>query len=331
MGLLSAGGRTSAGNKERNNENPAAILEVDSVLQAVPGVTVDCRGWTALSCITWRKLKDGNEKDGNDEDDEEDDDDDDDDKNDDDKASEDAEARAGKQYLYAHGSLMIIGWGLLLPSGVIFAALAKHRPGGLWFKGHRFLQMSGLIVVLTAWMIARNRFDDVEVNNDDNSDMHMRLGLIVMIIGLAQPLNAVLRPHAPGEGAETTTIRWLWEITHKTLGYTAVLVAACTIILGTTLIPTAEARKTFQFAYGIGVVLLLVSFIVALLMDRKMFQEPADQDGHETTLSAPELPEESRSIPAPELSEESQSIPAPELPEESQSMRTSLRSSSAHT
>jgi hypothetical protein len=56
-----------------------------------------------------------------------------------------------KKY-YAHASLMLIGWGWLLPSGTIFARLFKHRPDGLWFKIHRVLQTIGLIFAIIGWV-----------------------------------------------------------------------------------------------------------------------------------------------------------------------------------
>jgi hypothetical protein len=56
-----------------------------------------------------------------------------------------------KKY-YAHASLMLIGWGWLLPSGAIFARLLRHRPDGLWFKMHRVLQTIGLVFAIIGWV-----------------------------------------------------------------------------------------------------------------------------------------------------------------------------------
>ncbi len=58
-----------------------------------------------------------------------------------------------KKY-YAHASLMLIGWGWLLPSGTIFARLFKHRPDGLWFKIHKVLQTLGLLFAIIGWVSA---------------------------------------------------------------------------------------------------------------------------------------------------------------------------------
>jgi hypothetical protein len=229
-----------------------------------------------------RRVKDDDEED--DEDDDEDDDDDDDEKDDDeedddDRASEDAEERAARKFLYAHGSLMILGWGVLLPSGVVFARLGKHCPGSLWFQFHRALQVTGLIAVFTAWMIAVNLFDDVEVNDDnDNDDIHKRLGFIVMLLGLSQGLNGLLRPHAPHDGEDKTAPRLLWEVAHKASGYGAVTLAVFTIYLGTTLIPSPRHRDNFQLAYASVAGGVLLSLMVGLLIDKIRVRARAKPD-----------------------------------------------------
>jgi hypothetical protein len=216
-----------------------------------------------------RRVKDDDNNEEDDDDDDGDDDDDDDDGDDDDRASEDAEERAARKFLYAHGSLMILGWGVLLPSGVVFARLGKHCPGGLWFQFHRALQVTGLIAVFTGWMIAVNLFDDVEVNDDnDNDDIHKRLGFIVMLLGLSQGVNGLLRPHAPHDGEDKTAPRLLWEVVHKASGYGAVILAVLTIYLGTTLIPNPRHRDNFQLAYASVAGGVLLSLMVGLLIDK---------------------------------------------------------------
>jgi len=64
--------------------------------------------------------------------------------------------------------------------------------GGLWFQLHRALQVSGLVAVFTAWMIAINFLDDVEDNEDkDDDDTHKSVGFIVMVLGMSQGINGL--------------------------------------------------------------------------------------------------------------------------------------------
>jgi len=134
----------------------------------------------------------------------------------------------------AHGSLMIISWGFLLPTGIISAHFLKHRPNAIWFKMHRIIQIVGLLIAIIGWAVALATFDVFNIK--DNSYTHGALGMTVMILGILQPLNALIRPHAPEKGEDTQLKRRVWEIVHKASGYIAVLLAAVTICFGTIII-----------------------------------------------------------------------------------------------
>lgn len=181
--------------------------------------------------------------------------------------------------IYAHGSLMLIGWGLLLPSGAIFARFFKHRPNSLWFKIHRALQLFGLTVALTGWIIALKNFDVFSLKGH-NYYRHGVLGTTTMALGILQPLNAFIRPHPAPEGGvdKKTKLRAIWEIIHKCFGYTALLLAVVTIAYGTTLVPKEEDQVAFQIAYGVGVGGLLLLLLVVLFLDKKKYVKIIEED-----------------------------------------------------
>eukprot|EP00339_Tiarina_fusa_P018010 CAMPEP_0117050724 /NCGR_PEP_ID=MMETSP0472-20121206/35021_1 /TAXON_ID=693140 ORGANISM="Tiarina fusus, Strain LIS" /NCGR_SAMPLE_ID=MMETSP0472 /ASSEMBLY_ACC=CAM_ASM_000603 /LENGTH=390 /DNA_ID=CAMNT_0004764613 /DNA_START=101 /DNA_END=1273 /DNA_ORIENTATION=+ len=177
----------------------------------------------------------------------------------------------------AHGSLMMIGWGLLLPSGAIIAKFLKHRPDGLWFRIHVPLQIFGLLLTVIGWIIALKNFD-VFGDNGYNNYRHGIMGSTVMVAGLLQPLNAFLRPHPPSGGEEKSTLRLLWEIVHKSLGWGAILLAVATISLGTTILPMLDDQKTYQLAYGIGCGGCLLLLIVYVCVDRANYNEKPEPE-----------------------------------------------------
>ena len=174
--------------------------------------------------------------------------------------------------IFLHGSLMIISWGWMLPSGVIIAKLFKHRPNGLWFKIHRVVQPLGLLIATVAWIIALVNFD-VFSSTGGKAYYHGVLGITVMTIGLIQPINAFVRPHPPLPGDPTTTSRLVWEIVHQSLGYFASLLAVMTIFLGTLLVPAPSDQLKFQLGYGIGVGVALLLLVVCLVVDKRNYQE----------------------------------------------------------
>ena len=88
---------------------------------------------------------------------------------------------------------MLLSWGFLLPSGVIAAHFLRHR-GPVWFKIHRAVQVTGLVLATIGWAIALARFD-VFGRGFNPSSLHGGLGMTVMVLGLLQPINAFFRPH----------------------------------------------------------------------------------------------------------------------------------------
>lgn len=169
----------------------------------------------------------------------------------------------------AHGSMMLVGWGLLLPAGTITARFFKHRPNGLWFKMHRACQMTGLLFATVGWIIALKNFSVFGDKGFDNY-RHGIMGMVTMIMGLLQPLNAFFRPHNPEEGEAKSSIRRVWEIYHRGAGWATVLLAAGTVFLGTTILPDADDSKTFLFSY-IGCLLILLLYLGLIKRDKSTF------------------------------------------------------------
>jgi hypothetical protein len=198
------------------------------------------------------------------------------------------------QKYYAHASLMLIGFGWLLPMGVLFARFFKHRPDSLWYQIHRMLQTVGLIFAVSGWIIALKNFNVFQDKGYD-SYKHGVLGMVTMILGCLQPLNAIFRPHLPEkDGDEKSTARLVWELLHKSTGYIAIILAIVTIGYGTTILPILEDQKTFQMAYGLGCGGVLAVLFLALQTDRIFYKPVLDEDqdvassGEKQTMMAEE-------------------------------------------
>lgn len=180
------------------------------------------------------------------------------------------------QKILIHGSLMLCGWGFLLPSGVIIARLARHRPGSLWFQVHIIIQPIALLLTIIAWVIALQNFSALKSGGKHYA--HAVFGMITMVIGIFQPINAIFRPHPPAEGESKSVLRLTWEIVHKALGYIAAFVLApLTIVLGTKIVPVVEDGERFQIAYGV-VAIVLIILIIGLLLDKRSTSKSMPED-----------------------------------------------------
>jgi len=169
----------------------------------------------------------------------------------------------------AHGSMMLIGWGFLLPAGTIIARFFKHRPNGLWFKIHRACQMTGLLFATIGWIIALTNFS-VFGDKGFNNYRHGIMGMVTMVMGLLQPLNAFFRPHNPEDGENKSSTRLIWEIYHRGAGWATVLLAAGTVFLGTTILPKNNDSKAFLFAY-LGCLAILLLCFALIKKDKHAF------------------------------------------------------------
>jgi hypothetical protein len=177
--------------------------------------------------------------------------------------------------LKAHAVLMTLSWGILLPFGVLIAMTCRDvPPKGWWFKMHRVIQSTGLLVAIMAFIIV---IQMVQKKNPDGHytgphEAHMVTGLVVMIIGILQPLNAFIRPHATPDrhdssgrfvgAGEKTMGRAMWEFVHKGLGRFAVVVGPLNVWGGLQIIDkasfTALLGNTFQtglsYFFFVGIV-----------------------------------------------------------------------------
>jgi hypothetical protein len=145
----------------------------------------------------------------------------------------------------AHAVLMVLGWGALLPSGVITARFFKGRKDGrrpdCWYQMHRVMQVTGLLLAIIGLIVVvqtnsgKHVWDGATTGSGSfigSAKGHGTLGLVIMALGLQQPILAMVRPHPTRAGEAPTAMRVLWEYGHKGLGYTAIVLAICQIFGG---------------------------------------------------------------------------------------------------
>lgn len=162
---------------------------------------------------------------------------------------------------YAHAVMMALAWGLAIPVGVISARFGKRvpptsGPNACWFVTHRIIQSAGVLVAVIGFILALV----MTPSSTHFSLPHHVLGLVVMILGILQPINAVLRPHVPKPGEAKSTLRLAWEVGHKGSGYVAVILAMATIFLG---IKQLSLSEGWTAAYAVIVALLIAGFAAA--------------------------------------------------------------------
>lgn len=144
----------------------------------------------------------------------------------------------------AHGFLMAIAWGILIPIGIGASLVRTILPGppGIFFQIHR--ACNGLAVVMTIVGFGLAVAAITQQNKPHfTGSPHLPVGLVIFIFAVLQALNGILRPHLPHkpdpDAAETdggdeeenggkqkpataagekSAARKIWEPAHRLLG-----------------------------------------------------------------------------------------------------------------
>jgi len=168
---------------------------------------------------------------------------------------------------YAHGVIMWITWAVLASIGIMSSAFRFLYPTGpTWFKIHRGVQISVVVMHLIGFFIAVAFTSDAGVEHFSNP--HMKCGLTVTILCCLQPLNAVFRSHPPSggwKGGVAPVKRQVWEFVHKKSGYIAWILGCVTAFLGMRL-PAIDAITLSEVhMYGWCLCLLLAYLVLSVL------------------------------------------------------------------
>lgn len=160
----------------------------------------------------------------------------------------------------AHGALMTVGMGIILPLGAMCARFMKERlTDGLWFKIHKWGQTLGLVLCLIGFALAVKFTADGGGKHFANT--HAKLGLAAVCLAVLQPLNALFRGK---KGAGTK--RLVWEATHILSGWAVIVLSVAAICLGLQRIGASEG---LHIGYYVIVASLGALFVVGVVVQLK--------------------------------------------------------------
>lgn len=161
-----------------------------------------------------------------------------------------------------HGTIMAIAWTILAPFGVMMPILFRKvapttGPNAFWFVRHKMLLISACCATVVGVIVAV-----IMVDGAHFTVPHTFGGLIMLVIALIQPLNAVLRPHVPKPEEPSDSPgrrkRRCWFILHRTIGSVGLVLGILVVLSG---LLAAGAHIAFVVVVLVWI-LALVLFVV---------------------------------------------------------------------
>jgi cytochrome b561 len=107
------------------------------------------------------------------------------------------------------------------------ARYLKSLKGDGWFQIHVYLQYSGIAIMFLGVLFAA-----AELRGFFVSSVHVKFGVLALLLAVLQPLNAKFRPSKPANGEVPSRNRILWEYLHVITGRSAVIVGIVALFTG---------------------------------------------------------------------------------------------------
>jgi len=162
----------------------------------------------------------------------------------------------------AHMWLMSIGWGILIPLGILGARAKKELPR-YWFNMHRIIQSLGFAMGLGgigAGFAVQGQWETAY-------STHRDLGITITVLGAVQVLSLVARPGLDHK------YRWHWEHWHRWIGRCTAILAIANIYYG--MIHVAEVET---WAWAVYTAILGLILLVALLREYHEFTSTPNKE-----------------------------------------------------
>ncbi|GAQ81692.1 DOMON domain-containing protein [Klebsormidium nitens] len=160
-----------------------------------------------------------------------------------------------------HGFIMFLAWGVLLPGGAIAARYMKDWTGDIWFKVHVYSQTTGLVMAGLGLLFAMGELKGLNLYTT-----HAKIGMVVLVFGVLQPINAALRPEKPIPGEKPSMPREIWQTLHHWLGRGAMLLSLVAMLSGLVQLNQREDMRSDSVAGLMGGLLVWVTALFAFVV-----------------------------------------------------------------
>uniref|UniRef100_A0ACD5US25 Uncharacterized protein n=1 Tax=Avena sativa TaxID=4498 RepID=A0ACD5US25_AVESA len=159
-----------------------------------------------------------------------------------------------------HGLLSMMGWGVLLPMGMMVARYFR-RQDPYWFYGHMAVQGVGFLLGIAAVILG------FRLNSDglNNIFVHKAIGITILSTASLQVTAVLARPD------KMSKVRRFWNWYHHNIGRAAILLAIANVFLGLTI---AKEVSAYIVSYGVFVAVWVMA--VAAFEFKRYYEDDDD-------------------------------------------------------
>jgi len=179
-----------------------------------------------------------------------------------------------------HGVLNAIGWGILMPLGVIIARYVKvfESADPAWFYLHVTCQTSAYIIGVAGWATG------IQLGNGSpvHQTTHRNIGITIFSLATLQMFALLLRPNKDNK------YRLYWNIYHHSIGYSVIILSIINIFKGLDILQPANKweQSYLGIIVSLGIVAVLLevyTWIVVLKRKKAAGTEKAPANGYNGT------------------------------------------------
>jgi hypothetical protein len=163
----------------------------------------------------------------------------------------------------AHGIVMTLAFGFVFPAGSCVPRFWRAAlPEGAWYKVHKASMVFGSLLTAIGLILS---IATLPATSKHFSGLHKLVGLVLSILAIQQPLNALLRPSLPqatGEAPSLARTAWRWY--HAVTGLAIVGLGVLQLVTGVS-VGSSYKADDFTFFYGLYGACLGLALLTGLL------------------------------------------------------------------
>ena len=125
--------------------------------------------------------------------------------------------------------------------------------------------------------------------NQHFNGTHQNLGVVVLVLALLQPLNAIFRPPQLSDDGSVSRARQIWGFVHKNLGRLVILMAWANVFLGVRLLQAWHSSSPMLTKVLIGLqgTIIILLTLVATWRYKVSYERNISEKSDHTELGLP--------------------------------------------